>query len=344
MWLKVQVLPANGRLVPESGRPDADEASWFEAASKSWLAGGFHEAVEAHASGDDRLAADIAESLLAARSRVESAWKSLSVATGKNDSAFIAFLDPLPGLLEDSSRRLREPPRTPFDPSAIRNLPQAERIRVLIERLEDVNERQWGQPGGVWIMGSPICKMLAEEGAAAVDPLLDVVEHDRRLTRSFSFGRNFFPPRNLISVSDAARAVLVDFYHVEIFRWKTDAKQRRAWMERHKNSSVAERNLDLLSEDTAADEIQWLFAAQELARKSKSGVVGEELRGRSNPSVSELMAKRAAAMKTNWADDIGLALYQWNPPRRSRLCGCWRIAGGLARKTQRLPSRGCNSE
>jgi hypothetical protein len=312
MLLKVPALPTSQRPVADSDRPRVDKAQWLEVAGTSWLVGGFHEAVEAHANGDDRISADIAESLLAARPKFEFARKSLSPAIGQNDVSSTAFLDPLPRLLEDSQRRLKEPPRPPLDPNAIRKLPQAERIRLLIERLEDVDERQMSQPGGVLIMGSPICKMLADEGADAIDPLLDVVERDQRLTRSFSFWRNFFPPRNLISVSDAAQAVLEAYYQVDIFRWKKDPSQRREWLVRHKYSSLAERNLDLLAED-AAEDLQWLFAARALLQESKSGVVGDELRGRSNPSVSELLAKRAAGMKSNWADDIGLLLYQWDP-------------------------------
>jgi hypothetical protein len=59
--------------------------------------------------------------------------------------------------------------------------------------------------------------------------------------------------------------------------------------------------------------LQWLDAAQLLLRAGKSGIVGEELRGNSSPSVSELLAKRAQEMKSNWAVDVGLLLYQWDP-------------------------------
>ena len=46
---------------------------------------------------------------------------------------------------------------------------------------------------------------------------------------------------------------------------------------------------------------------QNPARSAKgSGFVGDELRGRRNPSVSDLLSKRATEMDTNWADDTGL--------------------------------------
>jgi hypothetical protein len=160
-------------------------------------------------------------------------------------------------------------------------------------------------------MGSPICKMLAEEGVDAIDRLLDVLDRDTRLTRSYSFGRSFFPPRHLISVSEAAEAVLKAYYQLDVFRWE-DPSERRAWLVRNKYKPLADRSLDLLADDSS-NEVQWLDAAQTLLRTNKSGVVGDERRGRKSPPVSELLARRATEMKTNFADDMGLLLYQWDP-------------------------------
>lgn len=311
MLLKVPALPVRRLPATESEQQRLDKVNWFEAAGTSWLSGAFHESVVAHAAGDDRLAVDIAESLLTERPAFESAWKSLGPVISPNDTSPTAFLDPVPVLLADSERRLKESSRPPFAPIAIRQMARSERISALIDRLEDVDEQQFSQPGGVWLMGSPICKMLAEEGVDAIDRLLDVLDHDKRLTRSYSFGRNFFPPRHLISVSEAAEAVLKAYYQLDVFRWE-DASERRAWLVRNKYRSVADRSLDLLADDSSY-EVQWLDAAQMLLRTNKSGVVGDELRGRRNPSVSELLAKRATEMKTNWADDMGLLLYQWDP-------------------------------
>ena len=163
-------------------------------------------------------------------------------------------------------------------------------------------------------MGSPICKMLAAEGVDAIDPLLDVLDHDQRLTRSYSFGRNFFPARHLITVSEAAEALLVEFYKISPFRWK-DPAERRAWLVRNKNRSEAERAFDLLADDKN-EEIQWLDGARILLAPNSNGrsLVGDTLRSLTNPSVSEVLAKRATQMQTNWADDVGLFLYQWDPP------------------------------
>jgi hypothetical protein len=293
---------------PDSER--FDKPNWFQLAVTSWLSGVFHQAVEAHASGDDQLTIDITQVLQTARPLLESSWTRMEHPPNLIGKSPLDFLEPVPVLRADSERRLKQPPRAPLNAQTIKQMPRAERIRGLIDRLEDVNEQQFSQPGGVWIMGSPICKLLAEEDADAIDPLLDAFDHDTRLTRSFSYGRNFFPPRHLISVSEAARAILSNYYQIEVFRWKDNA-QARAWMVRNKYRTVAQRGLDLLADDSN-DEIQWLDAAQLLLRSGKSGFVGEELRGNRSPSVSELLAKRAREMNI-WAIDVGLLLYKWDP-------------------------------
>lgn len=308
-------FPANS--VQFSGTTESEthhfrRLNWLETAGKSWLSGGFHQAVVAHAAGDDRLVIDIAEGLMRARPVFEAAWKGLGGAPRSYSASPVDFLDPVPALLADSERRLKESRLQKLDPLLLRGMAASNRIALLIDYLEDVDEKQFGQPGGVWIMDSPICKMLLAEGVDAIDPLLDVLEHDQRLTRSYSYGRSFFPARHLISVSEAAEAVLGAYYQLDIFRWQ-DPAQRKAWLIRNKYRSLAERSLNLLADDSN-DELQWLDAARTLLKVNKqgSGLVGDELRWHQGPSVSELLAKRARAMKTTWAKDMWLLLYQWN--------------------------------
>jgi hypothetical protein len=310
MSLRVQ-LPAEFKPPADDEGARSEKIFWFEMAGTSWLGGIFHEAVEAHARGDDELARDMAGFLLAQRPAFESAWRSLGPVEKPDSQSPAAFLNDVPALLADSERRLQEPRRSPLDAEAIRRMPQSARIAALIDRLEDMDEKQISQPGGVWIMGSPICKMLAGEGVDAVDALLDALDHDTRLTRSYSCGRNFLPARHLISVSEAALAVLQEDYHLDIARW-SDPSERRAWFIRNKFKSQAERALDLLADDSNS-EIQWLDAAHTLLRISQADA-GAELRERHNPSVTGLMAQRAAEMKSSWAYDMGLLLYQWDPP------------------------------
>jgi hypothetical protein len=120
-------------------------------------------------------------------------------------------------------------------------LASAARIAALIDRLEDIDERQLAQPGGVELNDSPIYRMLAQEGADAIEPLIDALDYDRRLTRSYLFApRSFFPGRHLMSVSEVADALLREYYGLPVLRWN-DPARRRAWLLRNKNRSLAER-------------------------------------------------------------------------------------------------------
>jgi hypothetical protein len=282
---------------------------WVSDASKSWLSSAFHQAVEAHASANDQLAMDLSDLLIRARPSFESAWQEVRAEEAPQVTpSLLGFLDPVPVIRADSERRLTQAPRKLFNPAALESMTASARIAELIDRLEDVDERQRGQPGYVPLMDSPICKALAANGAEAVEPLLDALENDRRLTRSYGYApRSWFPPRDLISVAQAAEAVLRDYYHLFRFPWE-DAQKRRAWLLRNKYTSQPERYFDLLSDD-AANEIQWFDAATDLVDGS-----AEELRDRKNPSVSELLAKRVSQMQpSSLASAVALALYQWDP-------------------------------
>jgi hypothetical protein len=135
------------------------------------------------------------------------------------------------------------------------------------------------------------------------------MDHDRRLTRSYWSGRSFFP--HLISVAEAAGAILRNYYRLESFRWK-DPAEMRAWLIRNKYTSQAERAFDLLAGDQN-EELQWLDGARILTTKVGSGFLGDELRGRTSPSVSDLLLKRVMQSR-GWTDNLSLLLYQWDPP------------------------------
>jgi hypothetical protein len=151
---------------PDSER--FDKANWFQVAVTSWLRGIFHQAVEAHATGDDQLTVDITQLLQTARPLLESSWTRMERPPNLTGKSPLDFLDPIQMLSADSERRLKHPHRAPLNAETIKHMSRTKRIRELIDRLEDVNEQQLSQPGGVWTMGSPICKLLAEEDADAV--------------------------------------------------------------------------------------------------------------------------------------------------------------------------------
>jgi len=106
----------------------------------------------------------------------------------------------------------------------------------------------------------------------------------------------------------------MDYYQLYTFRWKNPA-DRNAWMIRNKYRSPAERAFDLMADDKS-DENQWLDAAQMLLAPIKNGrgLLGDTLRSQTDPSVSDLLLKRVMQSSTTWGDNLGLLLYQWDPP------------------------------
>lgn len=316
----------------------------------------FHRAVHAHMAGDDKQALEDATILYAhaaafeaeaerllGREQIDRRFES-TLQTGNRVLAF-RFLSPVSRLIEDSARRLAEEQVDP-DPKTLAGLRSWQRITKLIDWLDEVKARQFGQPGGVNIIDDPICRALVQEGEAAVEPLIDVIESDKRLTRSVSFGRDFFPDRNLISVASAAYGILGNILQIPLIGkdgyrpYSVD--ELRAFWNKSKGKTRAERLFDMLANDDANSH-QWLEAATRLVQSvdirqegvwisvptSKIGVqqrmVGEELRARTNPSVTELLSKRALQIAGSGeiysskdqfdgsdALRIGIALAKWD--------------------------------
>lgn len=220
----------------------------------------------------------------------------------------------------------------------------------MINDLQNVDTRQWGQPGGVSLARDPRIGALVKRGNAVVEPSLDVLENDTRLTRSVSFGRDFHRGRHLISVSEAAYAALVDLLRVSFKSYGKDgeplskkelAAQVRTYRAKMGDLSPAERFYATLKDDKAGKD-QWLQAAANIVQPTdveshggwttipnrkpgqKITLRGESLRDGRTPSVSQLLAKRSddiAAIRTGSTQDhflyinagqMGLYLSEWD--------------------------------
>ena len=336
---------------------EKDRARTFTQLANSYLVPRFHRAVHAHMAGDARAAYEDALVLekvgpafeaeavrLYGQEMVDRLFESTLQKPGER-KVFV-FLNPVPQVVADSKRRLNEAKPKP-NLEAIATLPKSERTRRLIEALDEIGARQWGQPGGVSIVGDPIAAALVNEGEAAVEPLINVIEKDGRLTRSVSFGRDFFPHRNLISVRSAALAIIANILQLSLtgrdpYGPYTADELRRFWAE-NKSRTRAERLYAILADDSG-NYRQWLEAATQIVQPleirqlggwialptRKPGdlpppMVGEELRSKSNPSVDKLMAIRAFQVAgtgeiTSSMDQflgadairIGLALARWD--------------------------------
>jgi hypothetical protein len=310
--------------------------------AQDWTWALFDRVVTAHMRGDDQLALLSARALLPIQTTVEAEAERrglkpflLSSTTVGQKPSYLTFLEPLPFLLADQERRaaerLREPKRQRVEPGALSKYPdKAARIAILIRELDEVSARQWGQPGGVSLVEDPIVQALIAQGEDAVEPLLTVLETDKRLTRSVSFHRDFFYQRHPIGTHEAAYVALTRILKTSTFG-ATEANAydliargmegRRAlahlirqYLDKYGTRPVEERWYGVLADDKASME-EWLQAAANIvypsggeglppswtftsaptpSTRAQKGIRlrGETLRSKSSPTVSELFLKR----------------------------------------------------
>lgn len=305
--------------------------------ANDWAWSIFERAVCAHQRGDDRLAFADARMLTKLQPLVEAEARRRGFKPEPDNSnsrfpnrtrPYLPFLEQLPILLSDCKRRLTD------RKDALRS---SSDIAALIDDLQNVDERQWGQPGNVSLANDARVQALVKRGDEAVAPLLNALENDKRLTRSVSFGRDFFRSRHLITVPEAAYAALTDLMRVQFKSYGEDgeplsnkqlASQVRAYWAKMGKLSPAERFYVTLKDDKAGKD-QWLQAAANIVQPSdvefhsgwtmtpnrklgqKIALSGEVLRDERQPSVAQLLAKRSddiAAIRTNSSNDSFLYL------------------------------------
>ena len=203
--------------------------------------------------------------------------------------------------------------------------------------LDELAQGQSGQPGGVWLAGNQTVKALISEGDGAVEPLLDCLENDKRLTRSVSFHRDFASQRRVLPVQDAANAALDEILKVH---FETHSEYRAYW-QKYKSVPLVERWYRTLLDDQAGRR-QWMQAAANILSRTDGTVaypwknapipnatnhyayLAESLRAKTGPSVAELFIRRALEIAPTkyhssedcWtfqdAADLGLMLAEWD--------------------------------
>ncbi len=203
---------------------------------------------------------------------------------------------------------------------------------------------------------------------------------DDRLTRSVSFGRDFFHERQLSSVGGTAVAILQHVLQTDDFgpvtghrsvvpaNRSTVADEIRGYWARTKGKSAAQRWFEALA-DNGGGPKRWLDAAGRIVedadverhggwistpgrRGAAPPMKGESLRGKRNPSVSELMAVEVpvvAAENNGWlfaqssAADLALDLHKWDPAAavpvlRDQLRRCTAASDASAKDLQSEPN------
>lgn len=321
-----------------------------------WTWALFDRAVCAHMRGDDRLSVLDARCLTALAPLVEAETVRRGYPRPDNygdrrdgsKPLYLEFLRPLPVLLADEERRIARPPTATTVPvpapvataagadtadAGTADANGATRVATLIDDLDEVSARQWGQPGGVSLGADLKVQALVRMGKDAVEPLIDTLEKDERLTRSVHFGRDFMRSRSLIGVHEAAYVALAGILQTSFFGVGSTgsdlsnsaagtrhavAESIRVYWNRYKDVPLEERWYRTLLDDGAGDSA-WRQAAANIVRPENIGVVpgsmlfsetterplqpgerprlaGEALRAKTNPTVAELMAKRAASI------------------------------------------------
>ncbi len=183
--------------------------------------------------------------------------------------------------------------------------------RAIIDELDDVDARQWGQPGGVDLASDRRVAALIALGEPAVPALIDALERDERLTRSVHFWRDFSRHRSVLGAHEAAYAALAAILQQDFFRVASTgddlsgrgpagreelARRVRAYWTRMGSIPLHQRALATLADDSASLD-EWVDAAQNIVSTrrpdgSVGPMAGEPLRAQRAPSVSELLARR----------------------------------------------------
>lgn len=316
----------------------------------------FERAVTAHMRGDTPLALASARLLAAAAPQIEAeavrrgdSPRARGASGGDPEARHIGFIEQLPALIADEERRARRGPRGQLDMKAIAALDPPARVQVLIEHLDEVAARQWGQPGGVNLAEDPIVEALIELGAPAVEPLIEVLEADARLTRSVHFWRDFARHRSLLGVHEAAYVALAGILEQPFFEPAStgdnlsargaDGRRKvadhvRAYWDRWKQVPLEERWLRVLADDKATP-AQWLDAADKITRprnvkvrpsstvftttvtspSGQPGLRGDPLRSHKNPTVAEAIERRWRDPRVDLRGSCALAemLVRWEP-------------------------------
>ena len=264
----------------------------------------YGQAVATHLKGDDRDA-----------HRVERGLLNAAVAYDERDKGEEPWwlIAAVRNLSKDTNRRL-SPPRPKVQSEAQR----------LIADLQNVKVQQNGLPGRAQFVDSVTVRRLIALGDQAVDPLLDCVEHDARLTRSASYGQGMIP--SVETVETAARTALFALLDVPVFDpsihgGEVPVARLKAYWAAHRRQTRPQRQFAVLADD-AARPSAWSVAAERLFGKPKlphffdnPAPIGQgltlppkEVRSR---SLADLLVRRASAFdQARPGESRGYGLHQ----------------------------------
>ncbi|HWB58454.1 MAG TPA: hypothetical protein VG733_03140, partial [Chthoniobacteraceae bacterium] len=158
------------------GNPDNDP---YLTMAREWILCWFHRGVTAHTKGDDKLALQIFHKIATLQETAIATAKRRGISNGAAD---FSELRDLALLTADQERRAREPPHVAAVNAGI--VDQHERIAAFIRDLELADGESLFSEFGTDMSGDASVHALIREGDAAIEPLLDCLENDNRLTRA----------------------------------------------------------------------------------------------------------------------------------------------------------------
>ena len=332
-----------------TGRDLTDYGVSYLTLAQEWAAAMRHRLISAHVRGEDGVALDAARRLSAFVKAAEAKAEELGFSRpdpgyGREGPGSYVPVDQLDELLADQERRAAMPPRTPIPG---RGTDPRTRVATLIRDLDQIHVDQMSVPGSAYPGNHDYVRLLIEEGEPAVEPLLDALETDTRLTRSASEQRGGWGYSHVHKVYEAELSALNGLIPTAARKYqdlrskmpasrKELARALRSDWAQVRGVPEADRWFRILADDRA-EPGRWLEAAGWMTQGAdqspwgrkphKPGDVvpmkGEALRARRNPSVTELMVKRAksmlAASRTSGRDlfqacAMGLALRTWDEP------------------------------
>jgi hypothetical protein len=272
----------------------------------------YDRAVCAHMRGDPNM---VLASMARAK-QIAPALRKILITEGADTKLFDYWNENLQKLIPENERRLKDKVLGFLNEDAF--LKKNPSVPELIRALERIQMEQIGQPGDVEFWDDPIVKALVRKGNEAVEPLLDCLESDNRLTQSVHFWRMHHPSRTVLGVHEAAIYALQDIFSKQFFvlastgdslssregdKRKHLAKAIRAEWDKYGRITGPERAFAILKDDEASSS-DWCLAAKSLFQlveydretgdpiPFKGPEPGEVLRGRIDPSVSDLIVKR----------------------------------------------------
>jgi hypothetical protein len=311
----------------------AEDRAWYLQLAADWAWALLDRAASVHSRGDDRLALASLRELARIQPLIEDKAEDLKLPRPPDVyhrgavAPYLTFLAPLPTFLADQERRAREPNRVSALKSAFTS--PAARIAALIADFDQISQPLWFSQGRTSLAGDAVVQAVIKEGDVAVGPLLKCLERDDRLTRTVDRDyRHFSRYIHVQGVDEAAHTALCAILGTREFGPKsrfysgssnraereTVAAEIRAYWLKTRGLRPEERFFQTLADD-AATPAQWLDAAEALAqpndvlgrggssyriRHRPGGKVpplrGEPLRTRTLPSLTEVMARRAAEL------------------------------------------------